>query len=142
MALSGDQASWIFAFVLLVPCAGGAAAFASGRAVARAWRSFASLWPGLLALTGAVGFLHYALFGLSAIPAATIGEALTGFQHAPSQGLRALGASFSYSGAVLIVLTGFAYLGFRLARAAQMAGQYSFLFQRVGPFNWRRLPEA
>ena len=64
----------VFVFVTFV--LGGAAALASGRAVAQAWHSFARVPLYMLPLTGAVGFLHYALFGVSAIPAGAIGAAI------------------------------------------------------------------
>jgi hypothetical protein len=126
MILSGTFGSWAFAFVLLTVVLGGAAAVASGRAVAHAWRPFARVPAYMLALTGAVGFLHYALFGLSAVPAGEIIGALAGFAAAPGEALARLGTALAYPALLFATLTGFAFFGHRMTRVRQMQRQYGF----------------
>jgi hypothetical protein len=126
MVLSDTFGAWLFAFLLLAVVLGGAAAAASGRAVAHAWRPFARVPVYMLALTGAVGFLHYALFGLPAIPAGDIVDAVTDLATAPGNATARLGAALAYPALLFIVLTGFAFVGHRMTRTGQMARQYGF----------------
>lgn len=93
----------LFSFVALTLVLGGAAAFVSGRALARTWRPPVLLAPVALALEGAVRFLHYALAGEGTDPVQAL-----------------LGA---------IILGGFAGAGFAWRRRAQMAQQYGWLRQ-------------
>jgi hypothetical protein len=101
-----------WAFVLVTLLMGGAAAVASGRAVADAWA-----WPGLIVIYAAilglaVRFIQYALFEqpLLSLPNYLIDTAL---------------------------LLAFAALGYRLRRATQMTRQYPWLYRRLGPVAWR-----
>lgn len=137
MSAPDDLTLWIFAFVLLVLVLGGAGAAASGRAVALAWRPFARVPLYMFAMTGAVGFLHYALFGLPAISASAVAGAVAEVRGAPSQAVRDLAVAFAYPALCFVVLTGWAWLGHRVTRASQMARQYGFAIDRRGPLGWR-----
>jgi predicted permease len=107
----GDNVLWIF--LLLTVGIGGAAAYASGKAIAQTWRPFRQVPLYALLLAAGVRFCHFALFE----------EPLL----SPS----------SYAIDFLVALL-FAALGFRLVRARQMATQYGWLFQRSGVLGWRR----
>ena len=91
---------------------GGSLAFASGRAVALTWRSFAIVPAYMLPLSAMVRFLHYALFEESLL--------------SPQQ--------FAVT---FVLLLGFAWCGFQSTRASQMVRQYPFAFARRGMFGWR-----
>jgi hypothetical protein len=99
-------------FLLVTVFLGGGAAYMTGRAVAETWRALPLLIVYVVLLTFAVRFIHHALFG---------GEILA--------------AQFFVVD--LVVVSIFAALGFRITRAAQMAGQYSWLYERTGPLSWR-----
>jgi hypothetical protein len=96
----------VFVGVTLV--LGGLASFASGRAVARAWRPLWLLPLYALLLAAAIRFLHWSLFRepLAALPAALI----------------AYGWSLAVQG-----------LSWRLAHGALMRRQYPFLTRRQAP---------
>ena len=91
---------------------GGGAAWLSGRAIATTWRPFWHVLAYTLLLGCAVRFVHFALFEGTLLSPASYG------------------ADTVY---LLIVST----LGWRVTRAAQMATQYYWLYERVGAFNWR-----
>jgi len=95
---------------------GGGAAFLAGRAIAQTWRPF---WHvvGYMALLGAaVRFVHFALFEATLLSAP------------------------SYA-ADTLYLFGLGALAWRMTRAAQMATQYYWLYERTGPLTWRaRVP--
>jgi hypothetical protein len=98
---------------LLVTCfLGGGAAYLTGRAVAMTWRPIVYLVIYLFLLACAARFIHYALFE----------GTLLSFQY------------FLVDALVLLILGG---LGFQITRARQMAGQYSWIFERSGPMSWR-----
>lgn len=101
------------AFLLVTVFLGGGAAYLTGRAVAMNWRELPKLGVYVLLLACAVRFIHYALFGGTLL-------------------------SLHYFLVDLVVLLAIAGLGYRLTRAGQMAGQYSWLYERVGPLAWRR----
>jgi len=107
----GDNALWIF--LLLTVCLGGAAAYASGKAIAQTWRPYRQVPFYCLLLAAGVRFCHFALF---------------------EEPLLSPG---SYAVDFLVALL-FASLGFRLLRARQMATQYGWLFKRSGALGWRR----
>jgi len=107
----GDNVLWIF--LLLTVIIGGAAAYASGKAIAQTWRPFRQVPFYALLLAAGVRFCHFALFEEPLLSAP------------------------SYAIDFLVALI-FAALGFRLIRARQMATQYSWLFKRSGPLGWRR----
>jgi hypothetical protein len=98
---------------LLVTCfLGGGAAYLTGRAVAVTWRPIVYLVLYLFLLACAVRFIHYALFE----------GTLLSLQY------------FLVDAVILLALGG---LGFQVTRARQMAGQYSWIYQRSGPMSWR-----
>ncbi len=99
--------------VLLVTGAiGGGAAWLTGRAIASTWRPVWHLVAYTLLLGCAVRFVHFALFD--------------GTLLAPA----------SYATDVIYLLI-VASLGWRTTRAAQMATQYYWLYERTGPLTWR-----
>ncbi len=99
--------------VLLVTGAiGGGAAWLTGRAIASTWRPFWHVVVYIVLLGAAVRFVHFALFQADLIaPASYAADTLY---------LLALGA-----------------LSWRMTRAAQMATQYYWLYERSGPLSWR-----
>jgi hypothetical protein len=104
--------------VLLVSLVlGGGAAWLSGRAVARSWLTRMRLVGYLLILTFGVRFLHFALFE---------GHLLTAYYYIVDL--------------AVLLITGL--LGFQYERAAQMTRQYSWMYERTGPFTWRSKPSA
>lgn len=102
---------WVFLLVTVI--IGGAAAFMTGRAIARTWRPYWHIPFYGFAIACTVRFFHYALFD------------------EPMLSLKNLIVDF----AVLLLA---ASVGYRLHRAHQMANQYPWLFRRAGPFGWRR----
>lgn len=108
---TGPAGLAVFVFVTVVLA--GAAAFATGRAIALKWGALWHLAFYIALLTFACRFLHYALF------------------RQPFLDPRNVAIDF----AVLIAI---AFLGFRLARRRQMIGQYPWLFEGAGPMSWRR----
>lgn len=108
----GLNGFWVFVLVTLVM--GGAAAIASGRAVADGWS-----WPGLLPIYAAllalaVRFIQFALFQQ---PLLSLPTYLIDF----------------------LILAAFAHLGYRLRRTTQMTQQYPWLYERTTPLTWRRI---
>ena len=92
----------------------------TGRATALTWSSWLTLVIYILLLTLALRFIHFSLFsGTFLLPFSTF----------------AIG--FYYFVVDFIVLTAFAAFGRRMTRAAQMASQYGFLYDRTGPLGWR-----
>jgi hypothetical protein len=102
----------LWTFLLLTCLLGGAAAFATGRAIALTWRPFWQALAYMIPLTAAVRFLHYALFG----------EDILAVWPAPL---------------AFVILLAVAAVAFRLIEARQMARQYPFAYTAAGPFGWR-----
>ncbi|MFD1332901.1 DUF6867 family protein [Methylopila musalis] len=100
-------------FLFVTGVLGGGAAWMAGRAIATSWEPAwkAALW--MLPLAGAVRFIHYALFSGSLLTA----------------------QFFLVDLAILVVL---ALAGHRTRMAAQMTRQYDWIFERAGPFGWRK----
>jgi hypothetical protein len=90
----------------------GAAALATGRALARNWRPLwhAVLYAALLALGDR--FLLFALFH---------GELLSA-------------SGYALAAAILLLI---AVIAYRASRAQLMVRQYPWLYEPVGPFSWR-----
>src|SRR5262245_46976804 len=107
----GGNGIWVF--VLVTCILGGAGAFLSGRALAQTWRPYWHLPLYMLGIAAGVRFIHHALFG---------GPMLS----APS-------LAVDY---FIMVVAG--SIGYRIVRAGQMGSQYCWLFDRAGPFGWRR----
>ncbi len=104
------MAHWSF---VLISILGGAAAYASGKAIAQTWRPFWHLPFYMLGLAAVTRFCHFALFE----------EPLLQLQGYVID---------------LAVLTLAACVGYRRLRVAQMLTQYGWLYQAVGPLGWRR----
>ena len=97
---------------LVTGAIGGGAAFLAGRAIAQTWRPFWNVLMYMAMLGGGVRFVHFALF-----------EA-------------ALLSPLSYVVDTLyLVVVG--ALAWRMTRAAQMATQYHWLYERTSPLTWR-----
>lgn len=107
---SGANGFWVFVVVTLAM--GGAAAIATGRAIASTWRPFWQIGLYALLLGAVVRFLQYALF---------------------QQPLLSL-PNFVADSAILFAL---AVLGHRTARARQMTAQYPWAFEPAGPIGWQ-----
>jgi hypothetical protein len=89
-------------FLLVTVVLGGGAAWQTGRAIAQTWRPWWQAVLYMFILGAAVRFIHFALFGETLL------------------------APIAY-GLDTAVAIGCATLGFRTARAGQMARQYGFL---------------
>lgn len=98
-------------FLLVSVFLGGGAAYLTGRAMAITWGSMITLVIYVLLLTCAVRFIHYALFGGTLL-------------------------SLHFFVVDLVILSLFAAAGFRITRARQMSVQYSWIYERSGPFSW------
>ncbi len=104
-------------FLLVTVFLGGGAAYLTGRALALTWHPVAVPVGYMVPLTMATRFIHFALF------------------HGTLMSLQFFLVDFA-------ILTALTALGFRLTRARQMVGQYHWLYERSGPFAWRRRPAA
>ena len=137
--VASPAAPW--SFLLVTVLLGGAAAFTAGRALAQTWRPMwqAFVYAALLAL--AAGFLHYVLFGESAIPGWRVLVALWSFPAAPAVSLIELAVTLRHYAVIFITLAVFAATGYRLARARRMARQYGFCVERAGWLSWRQRQE-
>jgi hypothetical protein len=102
--------------VLVTGMIGGGAAWLAGHAIAQTWRPFWHVVAYMLLLGAAVRFVHFALF----------------------EGTLVSPASYAVDTVYLIALGA---LSWRVTRAAQMATQYHWLYERAGPLNWRRRDE-
>lgn len=102
----------ILSFVGLALVLFGIGGWMMGQALALTWRSIWLLAPYAALLAATARFLDFSLFG---------------------------GDLGSWSGflCVWLVVALIAAAGFRATRAGQMAAQYPWLFERVGPFTWR-----
>ena len=99
--------------LLVTVLIGGGAAFLAGRAIAHTWRPFWHVVLYMLLLGAAVRFVHFALF----------------------EGTLLSPASYAADTLVLLLSAAFAW---RMRRAAQMAAQYYWLYERTSPLTWRR----
>lgn len=102
---------WEFFFVTVILA--GAAAYLTGRAVARSWNSNVQLAIYMVLLTAGCRFIHYALFNGTLL-------------------------SLQYYIVDLIILLIIAFIGRQVTRAKQMTTQYSFEYRRSGPAAWAR----
>lgn len=107
-----ENALWTFLLVTVLM--GGLAALVSGRAIAETWRPFWHIPLYMVPLAVAIRFCHFALFAEPFLP---LNSTLVDYA----------------------VALATAALGYRLKRARQMPSQYAWLFQRGGPFSWRRI---
>jgi branched-chain amino acid transport system ATP-binding protein len=90
----------------------GAAAAATGQALARNWRGAWQLLPYALLLAAGERFLLYALFGAALL-------SVTGYAVA------------------VVILFAVAGLTYRVTQARRMTAQYPWLYERAGLFGWR-----
>ena len=106
--LGADPVAFFGLTVLLF----GAAAMASGRALARNWRPLWQVLPYALLLAAGDRFLLFALFD---------------------------GDLTSASGYVLawIILLALALLSYRITQTRLMVHQYPWLYEAAGPLSWR-----
>jgi len=100
---------------LVTGAIGGGAAWLAGRAIAGTWRPFWHVVAYMALLGGGVRFVHFALFGATLLSPA------------------------SYAADTLFLLL-IGALAWRMTRAAQMATQYYWLYERTGPLSWRERP--
>ena len=98
--------------VLVTGILGGGAAFLAGRAIAQTWRPFWNVLIYMAMLGAGVRFVHFALFEATLLSP----------------------ASYTADTVYLVVVSALAW---RLTRAAQMATQYYWLYERTGPLTWR-----
>lgn len=98
-------------FLLVTILLGGGAAWLAGRAIAATWRPWWHVIFYMLVLGLAVRFIHFALFDATLL-------------------------SPHYYLVDAAVCVGVGLLGFRAARAAQMATQYGWINARTGAFTW------
>lgn len=100
-------------FVLVTLILGGGAAALAGRAIAATWRPWWQVVVYGFILAAAVRFIHFSLYGGTF-----------------------LSVHYYLVDSAFCVIFGF--LGFRLARAAQMIAQYGWLNEPGGLMRWRR----
>ena len=95
----------------------GGAAWLTGQALATTWRPIWQAFAYAPLLAAVDRFLLFALFGsdLGSLPA------------------------YLFHAAVLL---GIALLAYRATKARRMVSQYPWLYERAGPFGWRRCPEG
>ena len=118
LLVSFNRDTWVWLCVTLV--LGGPAAFAAGRAVARAWKSrmLAVFYASLLA--AATCFLCYSLFQTVAISLAALARDVA------ARNAEAVAFDLAVWGSSFVVLAVFALAGWSLARARLMREQYGF----------------
>ena len=102
----------IWAFVIVTLLLGGGAAYKTGEAQAKGWKPAWMLVPYVILLTGAVRFIHFALYN---------GELL----------------SLYYYLLNFAILLGISFLAFRIRRAEYMVKQYPFAYERSGVLGWK-----
>lgn len=110
------EESWL-QILLVTGMLGGGAAFMAGRAIAATWRPFWHVLVYMAMLGAAVRFVHFALF----------------------EGTLLSPASYACDTLYLIVM---GTLAWRMKRAAQMATQYYWLYERTSPLTWRQKPDT
>lgn len=106
-----EKSVWLF---LLVTCImGGWAAWMTGKACASTWRPYGILVVYLAILTGAVRFIHFALFEGTLL-------------------------SLHYYLVDFVVVQTIGAIGYRWTRVRQMVTKYRWLYAGAGPLAWRR----
>lgn len=116
-----EATPWVFLIMTVV--IGGGTAYLTGRAVAKAWRPLWTLLAYVVLLTGALRFLHFALF-----------EGAFLSLESAQQNMKAL----YFMTVDLVMLMIAAAIGWRVTRAGQMTTQYRWLYERTGPLSWKR----
>jgi DMSO/TMAO reductase YedYZ heme-binding membrane subunit len=97
---------------------GGAAAIATGRALAQAWRGVGRIIGYSAVIAAAACFLCYALFQVSAIPMAAIAENVAAGDY------RKLASNLAVWGASFVLVSALAVTSWKVARVRMMAQQY------------------
>lgn len=128
----------VLTFLFLTVLLGGAAAMATGRALALTWRPLSHSVIYAIPMAFTIAFLHYALFEESVIPLEQIGWGLEEAQGA-GQVLALIAWHLRGCFVQFVLLTLFALAGYRLTRVRQMASQYRFAYRRAGPLAWTRI---
>ena len=95
----------VLTFLFVSGALGGGAGWLSGRAIALTWRPRWAVAPAALALGLAIRFIHYALFGATLL-------------------------SLQYYIVDTAIAALFAFAGYQVTRASQMARQYGFLHRQ------------
>lgn len=108
-----EPSIWLFALVTLI--LGGWLATMTGRACAQTWRGIPETVAYLLILGLGVRFAHFALFEGTLL-------------------------SLRYYLVDTTIVMAIGLLSFRATRAAQMAHQYWWLYERTGPLTWAERP--
>jgi GR25 family glycosyltransferase involved in LPS biosynthesis len=103
------------AFALVTMALGGGSAWMTGRAVALGWDPRWTLVAYVVLLSGAVRFIHFALFDGTLL-------------------------SLHYHIVDLVVLLAIAAAAYVVTRSGQMGTQYSFAYARTSPFGWAAKP--
>jgi hypothetical protein len=120
-----EQSAW--SFVVLTLAIGGATAYLTGRAVAKAWSPLWTLGIYVVLLGAVLRFLHFALFG----------DAFFSFssREANLTALRFLAVELA------VLLIG-AAIGWRITRTGQMTTQYRWLYEKTSPITWKERPHV
>jgi len=121
MGVIYETSIWAFFFITIL--AGGGAATMIGRAAAKGWNPFWQAALQVMALAGAVRFLHWGLFA---------GATLESWRQAQGS---LFSLHYYLTDAAFLLL--FAALGFRRQRTVQMLRQYSWLTVQTSPLSWR-----
>jgi len=108
-----EPSIWLFALVTLI--LGGWLAIMTGRACAQTWRGIPETVAYLLILGLGVRFAHFALFEGTLL-------------------------SLRYYLVDTTIVMAIGLFSFRATRAAQMAHQYWWLYERTGPLTWAERP--
>jgi hypothetical protein len=140
IAPAGPQALWTTLLMTMV--LGGAAAFATGRAIALTWRSPGQLLLYCAMLAAVVGFLDYALFENPVIPGGRIVAALALAGESPGAALPDLAGALAGFATTFAFVLAVALLAYRLTRSWQIGRQYGFAFVRKGLLFWQERPSG
>lgn len=103
-------------FVVITVLIGGWAGWMSGQSIAGTWRPYWQVVAYMLPFALVVRWVHFALFKGTLL-------------------------SLQYYLVDLTVVLALATLGYRVVRARQMTKQYRWLYEKTGPFSWRRSGE-
>lgn len=103
----------VFQFMMITVVIGGWTAWMAGKGVAETWGTMVNVIASTLLLGVGVRFVHHALFD---------------------------GTMFALQYYVVdtIILCAFSILGFRYTRTNQMSEKYYWLYEKTGPFTWRK----
>lgn len=100
-------------FIVITCILGGWAGWMSGRSIAATWRPYWQVVAYMVPFALVVRWVHYALFKGTLL-------------------------SVQYYLVDFAVVVALATLGYRVVRARQMTTQYRWLYEKTGPFSWRR----